>query len=151
MVRVVIKYTNQQLLIFDLNNEMTHLMLWIDCEVILEVVKNIFQSVKCFFWVLLCVEARHSLYQSLKWSLKKDILLQLQVMYVSANHHYSQLNCEGCSSTGSAECIWRAPLAAAKRSWMIPEHTTKPDVFDLGKGQTKTPGALLLTNSVWVL
>ena len=74
---------------------------------------------------------------------------------VSANHPYSQP--EGWiakGSTGSAECIWKAPLAAAKRSWMIPEHRStaaRPNVFDLGKGQTTTLRALLFTNSVWVL
>ena len=32
-------------------------------------------------------------------------------------------NYEGRSLTGSAECIWKAPLAAAKQSRMIPEHS----------------------------
>ena len=43
-----------------------------------------------------------------------------------------RLNYEGRSSTGSAECIWKVPLAAAKRSWIIPEHNSQVRCFWLG-------------------
>ena len=67
-----------------------------------------------------------------------------------------RLNYEGCSSTGSAECIWKAPLAAAKRSWMIPEHSSQARCFWLEslticwcnyKGSTVGPAGVELTTS----
>ena len=65
-----------------------------------------------------------------------------------------KLNYEGRSSTGSAECIWKAPLAAAKRSLMFPEHSSQARCFLTwvkARPQHRELGALLLTNSVWVL
>ena len=39
---------------------------------------------------------------------------------------------KGAAQTGSAECIWKAPQAAAKLSCMIPEHSTQARCFWLG-------------------
>jgi len=39
---------------------------------------------------------------------------------------------KGEAQTGSTECIWKAPQAAAKRSCMIPEHSTQARCFWLG-------------------
>ena len=67
-----------------------------------------------------------------------------------------RLNYEGGSSMGSAECIWKAPLAAAKRSWMISEHSSQARCSCLEslticwcnyKGSTVGPAGIELTTS----
>ena len=66
------------------------------------------------------------------WVLWTSLSVIVCCLLITLTCSPKRLNCEGRSWTGSAECIWKAPLAAAKRPWMIPEHSSQVRCFWLG-------------------